>query len=135
MTFNPEIRNFMVPLKKLICFRPEMEMLEAIDRLLENRISGAPVVNDKMELVGVLSEKDCLRLGLNANYHNLRGGLVSDFMSTKIQTVDVSDSLVDVIEQFIACHYRRLPVIDRLEQDRFVGQISRRDLLRGVSSI
>ena len=135
MVAKTSVGDFMVPLKELVCFRPEMEMLEAIDLLLVNRISGAPVMDSKHRLVGMLSEKDCLRLGLTAHYHNIRGGLVSDFMSKNVQTVDVSASIVDVTEEFTNCHYRRLPVVNRLEEDRFVGQISRRDLLRAVTSL
>lgn len=135
MEIKASVGDFMVTLKDLVCFRPEMEMLEAIEWLLENKISGAPVIDDKKNLCGVLSEKDCLQLGMNAHYHNLRGGLVKDFMSKTVQTVDVSASIIDVCEQFIACHYRRLPVVDRLQEDKFVGQISRRDLLRAISSV
>ncbi|NQY81635.1 MAG: CBS domain-containing protein [Alphaproteobacteria bacterium] len=135
MVAKTSVGDYMVPLKELVCFGPDMEMLEAIDRLLDNRISGAPVVDEKQRLIGMLSEKDCLHLGLSAHYHNIRGGLVKDFMSGNVQTVDVSASIVNVSEQFIACHFRCLPVVDRLREDKFVGQVSRRDLLRAVSNL
>ena len=133
MVAKASVGVFMTPRKKLITFKPDMEMLEAVEILKNNRISGAPVVNDSGEMVGLLSEKDCLSLGLNAFYHNQRGGLVSEFMSTKISTVDISASIVDVSEMFLDCNYRRLPVVDRLDNDALVGQISRHDLLRAIT--
>ena len=52
--------NYMIPAKKLITFRPDMEIMEVVDTLLHHKITGAPVLNNKNALVGLIDDKDCL---------------------------------------------------------------------------
>src|SRR5690606_39642428 len=56
--------------RNLITFRPEQSILEVMEVLLKKRISGGPVVNAKNELVGIISEGDCLKELSDARYHN-----------------------------------------------------------------
>lgn len=116
----------------LITFKPDMEMRLAITYLVEKRISGAPVVDDRGNLVGVLSEQDCMKMALTAGYHEDLGGLVKDFMSTSVVTIDADTSILKLAQLFIDSPYRRYPV---LQNGRLVGQISRRDVLRALDSI
>lgn len=116
----------------LITFKPEMEMRRAISYLVEKRISGAPVVDDHGNLVGVLSEQDCMKMALSAGYHDDLGGLVQDYMSKSVSTIDADTSILKLAQLFIDSPYRRYPV---LQNGRLVGQISRRDVLRALESI
>lgn len=116
----------------LVTFKPEMEMRLAISYLVEKRISGAPVVDDHGNLVGVLSEQDCMKMALSAGYHEDMGGLVKDFMSPKVVTIDADTSILKLAQLFIDSPFRRYPV---LQNNRLVGQISRRDVLRALESI
>jgi predicted transcriptional regulator len=116
----------------LITFKPDMEMRLAISFLVEKRISGAPVVDDHGNLVGVLSEQDCMKMALSAGYHEDLGGLVKDFMSDSVVTIDADTSILALAQMFIDSPYRRYPV---LQNGRLVGQISRRDVLRALESI
>jgi len=116
----------------LVTFSPDMEILRAIALLVEKRISGAPVVDEHGNLVGVLSEQDCMRVALNAGYHEEYGGRVSEFMSTEVETVDAETSILELAEKFVNARYRRYPV---LEDNRLVGQISRRDVLRALQAL
>jgi len=115
--------------RRLITISPEMSVNEAIRVFLENKISGAPVVDESGRLVGVFSESDCLKGALEASYHGTEIGPVKEYMSVDLQTVTGETSILDVAEVFLADHRRRLPV---LEGSRLVGQISRRDLLRAM---
>jgi CBS domain-containing protein len=54
------ISKYMAKAQDLFTFSPDMEIAKAIDIMLDKKISGGPVLNDKRELVGMLSEKDCL---------------------------------------------------------------------------
>ncbi|MEX0957180.1 MAG: CBS domain-containing protein [Rhizobiaceae bacterium] len=127
MTERPKIRDYMTT--ALITLTPEMEVLHAMEMLLERRISGAPVVDAKGELVGMLSKKDCLKAALNASYHQEWGGAVIDYMSGPVETLDADMDIVTAAEKFLASHYRRFPV---LQDGRLVGQVSRADLLRAL---
>ena len=118
--------------RRLITISPEMSVNEAIRVFLENKISGAPVVDESGRLVGVFSESDCLKGDLAASYHGTEIGPVKEYMSVDLQTVTGETSILDVAEVFLADHRRRLPV---LEGSRLVGQISRRDLLRAMDDV
>jgi len=71
----------------VITFTPDMEILEAVHILVTNRISGAPVLDLRGNLIGMLSERDCIKVALNAAYHNEWGGRVEEFMSREVKTV------------------------------------------------
>lgn len=117
---------------KLVSFTPDMDVLDAIHELVQNRIAGAPVVDDHGNLVGMLSEFDCMQVVLAAGYHGEPGGPVSDLMVSDVRTVDAGMSIVDLAELFIETRFRRFPV---LKDNRLVGQISRRDVLRALGEI
>jgi CBS domain-containing protein len=117
---------------KLITFSPETLIGSAIQSFLENKISGAPVVDEKGDLVGMLSEKDCLWTLLESSYYNNLSGYVKDYMSTELTTINLYDSLSEVAQKFLDLRFRRFPV---LENGKLVGQISRRDVLKAVSNL
>ena len=108
---------------------PETPILQAIHTLIEHRISGLPVVDLRGNLVGMLSEADCLPIAVQASYHGELGGHVSEYMSQEVKTVDADDSIVELAERFMRNKLRRFPVMER---QRVVGQISRRDVLRAL---
>ncbi len=64
-----KVSDFMTT--KLITFRPEQSVEEVIDSLINNKISGGPVVNDKNELVGIISEGDCIKHISESRYYNM----------------------------------------------------------------
>ncbi|NNF67474.1 MAG: CBS domain-containing protein [Gammaproteobacteria bacterium] len=124
------VRDYMA--KNLIFFSPDMDVLDAIHELVRHHVAGAPVVDAHGDLVGMLSELDCLKVALNAGYFSNRGGPVSEFMSTGVETVDAEMSIVDLAQQFLNSGFRRFPV---MKDNRLVGQISRRDVLRALEQI
>jgi CBS domain-containing protein len=128
MTMLRTISDYMAT--ELTTLTPDMEINRAMVILLEKRISGAPVVNSSGELVGVLSKKDCLRAALHATYHQEPGGLVGDYMSKDIVTLEPDLGIVEATEFFLRSEYRRFPVI---REGRLVGQLSRADLLRALA--
>ena len=121
------VKDYMA--KTLVTFKPDTNVLDAVHTLVENRIAGAPVVDDQGNIVGMLSEFDCIKVALQAGYHGDYGGPVADYMSRDVKTVNLEMSIVDLAQQFAEKGYRRFPVTDR---NRLVGQISRRDVLRAL---
>ncbi len=113
----------------LVTFNPNQDIKDAIQTLLEHKLSGSPVVDKRGNLVGYLSEKDCLKVSLNAAYHDHWGGKVSDFMVPSVETVDLDMSMVDLAEKFIKEPFKRFPVV---KDNRLVGQIHRRDVLKAL---
>ena len=122
-----KVRDYMVA--NPITVTPEMEIVQAIQVLIDNRISGVPVVDLRGQLVGMLSEQDCLKIALCSCYHSEPGGRVAGYMSHDVMTVEVDASILDMAELFVKTSYRRFPV---LERQRLVGQVSRHDILRAL---
>lgn len=119
--------DFMV--KKLITLRPEMDVLKAVQMLLKNRISGAPVVDDNGKFLGVFSEKCSMQVLLDAAYEQLPSNTVEMFMDCDAQTISPDTQLLSIAQVFLLTPYRRLPVLDG---GMLVGQVSRRDVIRAA---
>jgi len=124
------VKDYMA--RTLVTFKPETDVLDAVHELVKRRIAGAPVVDDAGNLIGMLSELDCLKVALHAGYHGDWGGPVSDYMSDGVETVDGEMSIIDLAQVFLDTKYRRFPVVER---NRLIGQISRRDVLRALEFI
>jgi len=118
--------------RDLVTVQPETDSYAAIGLLLKHRISGMPVVDKAGNLVGILSERDCLKTLLGAQYHNLPTALVKDLMSTEVQTISPDTDILKIAELFLHERFRRLPVVDK---GRLVGQVSRRDVLRAIHRV
>lgn len=112
-----------------ITFAPGDDILSAVKTLLDERISGAPVVDARGRLVGVLSKKDCFEVVYATSYHQEWGGRVEDYMSRDVETIESGTDIVQAADLFMRSSYRRFPV---LENGRMTGQISRADLLRAL---
>jgi len=121
------VRDIMVT--KPVVFTSDTDLLDAVSTLVDRHITGAPVVDARGNLVGLLTERDFLRAALVAGYHGERGGCVGDYMSRDVEAVNADDSLLDVATRFIETKRRRYPVI---EDNRVVGVVVRRDVLRAV---
>lgn len=123
------VRDYMST--RLMTFTPEMEVMNAVHQLVKSGHSGAPVVDAQGTLVGMLSERDCLQIAMVAAQDTCVAGPVSQYMSTKVETVSSDMSLAQLAGLFISNrHFRRYPVVDG---GKLVGQISRSDVLRAIS--
>lgn len=111
---------------------PDMDVFEAIDVLVHKNASGAPVVDEQKRLVGILTEKDCLRVVSNDAFGTLSGGRVKDFMSPVRHTVEASMDVFTVAHLFLSNNFPSLPVVN---DGMLVGRITRLDLLRGILSM
>lgn len=115
----------------VITLDPDMEILHATQLLIRHDISGAPVLDNHGRLIGVLTERDCMRVALHAGYHGSPGGLVRDYMSAAPVSVNPDDTILQLAEMFINGKYRRYPVLDG---GRLVGVISRREIMRAMGA-
>lgn len=123
----PVVRDFMDTVVPTV--RPDMPILEAVDFLLSNHVTGAPVVNADGTLLGMLTEKDCLRLLSTGVDGDLPTGTVKDFMTTKTDSVAPDMNVYFVAGLFLGANYRRFPVV---EKGKLVGAITRFDILKSI---
>jgi CBS domain-containing protein len=131
MLASLKVRDYMAVSK--IAFTPDMEVLRAIQKLLELGLSGAPVIDQHGNLIGFLSEKDCMQVALNTAYQqDGAGGHVAEFMTTGVDTIDVDAPILEVAELFLKGTYKRYPVV---LENRLVGTITRHHILKALQDI
>jgi CBS domain-containing protein len=118
----------------LITFKPEDEIGSVISKFNEYKISGAPVLNDRKELVGIISEHDCLRVVLDSVYHNQQVSkhYVKDYMQKDVISISVDADVVDVSNMFLKHRFGRFPVV---KDGVLKGQVSKRDILKAALKI
>ena len=113
-------------------FSPESDIYDAIQKLLKNKLTGAPVVDEHGALVGMLTERECLKVLVGGALDGLPSGQVRDYMICPCESVDPKASIYDIVHRFLTGSFRKLPVIDG--EGRVVGQVSRRDALVALAS-
>jgi CBS domain-containing protein len=107
----------------LLTVRRNTPVYTAMELIANGNITGLPVVDDSMKLVGIVSEKDLLKLLCDPN---ARPGLVQDYMTRDIVSFDFDDSLFEVCHCLINNNFRRVPILNK---GRLTGIISRRDII------
>jgi CBS domain-containing protein len=118
--------------RNLITFKENESIEDVIDSLIKNKISGGPVVNDKNELVGVISEGDCIKQISESRYYNLpidKNNTVGKSMVKEVETIDGNMNIFDAANKFLESKRRRFPII---ENGKLVGQISQKDVLKAA---
>ena len=106
----------------------DANIVEAIEIIVENRITGLTVVDGEGNAVGILSELDCVSAVLSAIYNDgdPEHALVRDAMSPDVNACRPSDSIVEVAQSMLETRQRRRPV---LEEGKLVGQVSSSNIL------
>lgn len=128
------VTEYMVGVSNLITFTPDQTIQEVIDIIINKGISGAPVLDKDRKLVGIISEKDCLRIIVDQAYHNLPTSdrKVSDYMTSQVKVLSSNSDVVEAANEFLRSPIRRLPII---ENGVLIGQVSRRDILKAAKKI
>jgi CBS domain-containing protein len=116
---------------KPVTLAPDAPLFEAVDLIIKNKVSGLCVVDTEGNLLGILSELDCLRGILSATYDQSAVGQVQEYMvSVNINSARRGDDIIDVAADMLAKGQRRRPVIG--ENNKLVGQITCRQILAAV---
>lgn len=117
--------------RKLITFKPDQPIHDVVEALMKNKISGAPVINEKGELCGVISEGDCLKEVVKGMYdnHPSLSGLVEEHMAKNVITVAPDLNIFEAAKMFLEKRLRRFPVV---YDGKLVGQISQKDVMKAV---
>jgi len=124
------VKDYMVT--RVHTLSPDRDMVEAIAEFARLGISGAPVVDDRGNLLGMLSDTDCIDAMLKAGMDPAWRANVSSYMTCEVESVDAQASLIDVAQRFLERRFRRFPVVD---DNRLVGQVSRLDVLKAIGDI
>jgi predicted transcriptional regulator len=134
MVILGEVAVLDIPVKQymsgyVLTFRPEQEVLEAAKMLADRGVNSAPVIDDIGNLVGVLSDTDCMAAAIKVGFDPDWRGKVREFMSDNVVTVEANESVLKVAERFLKDRFRRYPV---MEDNRMIGQVTRLDVLKAL---
>jgi len=110
--------------ENVVSVKKDTPIYEALELLAKYNITGIPVVREDMILVGVLSEKDVLRLFYA--HEGEEEGTVNDFMTQPAVHFDEKESLLDICDCLTNNYFRRVPVTS---EGKLVGIISRKDII------
>ena len=123
---NILVRDIMT--KNLILFRPKQSIHDVMKAFIKYKISGGPVVNKYGDLMGIISEADCMKEISESRYFNMPilDKSVYHFMTKDVETIEANNSVFDAASTFFRTKRRRFPVLDN---KKLVGQVSRKDIV------
>ena len=136
--------------RNILSVGPASPVVEAIRLMLDNRVSGLPVIDEAGQLVGILTEGDLVRRGetgterhrprwleilmgpgrLASEYVRTHGRKVEEIMTRELLSVAPETPLEDIVELMERHRIKRVPV---LEGEKLVGIVSRADFLRALA--
>jgi CBS domain-containing protein len=146
------MRTHQIMTRKVISVGTAASIVEAANIMLENHISGLPVIDEAGRLVGIVSQGDFLRraeigtqrkrgrwlkflLGAGkaaSDFVHERGRRVGEIMTPEPFTVTEDAALEDIVELMERNNVKRLPVV---RGDRLVGIVTRSNLLQAVAEL
>lgn len=123
------VKDYMT--KQLITFRPEQTIDQVVSILIYKGISGGPVIDNSNNLVGIISEGDCLKQVIKGKYNNHPNlnGNVKEHMVKEVKTLKPNNTILEAAIAFLEQRIRRFPVLDN---GKLVGQISQRDVMKAI---
>jgi len=124
-----QVKDYMTT--NLITFNTDQSIEEVIETLIKNRISGGPVVNENNELIGIISEGDCIKQISESRYYNMpmESHSIEKHMAKNVETIDGNMNIFDAASKFLEAKRRRFPIV---ENGKLVGQISQKDILKAA---
>jgi len=118
--------------KRIVTLTKDTNVIDAIKKLLDHKITCAPVIDSKGQLIGMFSEKDGMKVFLESVYNQGMSGKVGEYMTIETINIDAQTSIVDLAEKFQKSSVRSFPVF---QEGDLVGVISRVDVLRAFVTI
>ena len=125
---HPLVEGFMC--RSVLTVSPDTDIYQVMSRVIEDGVSAAMVVDEDQRLLGIVSEKDLLKLAHRDAYSaEPSGGPASAYMTRGMVTVHAGQGLMDMAELFAHHPYKKLPV---LQDGKLVGVVRRQDVLRVI---
>jgi CBS domain-containing protein len=137
--------------KEVVSVSPDTSVADLARLMVEKRISGVPVLDRYDNLVGIVTEGDCLRRAeigterrrprwlefltgsgkLAEEYIHSHGRKVSEVMTYNPVSVDEETPLPEIVHLMETRHIKRVPVV---RNGNVVGIVSRANLLHALAS-
>lgn len=117
--------------KAVVSFKITQDILEIMNALVKNGISGGPIVSESNEVVGFISEGDCIKQMTESKYYNLplEEMNIEHYMTKNVICVGPDESLLDIANKFLNTKKRNFPVV---HDGKLIGLISQKNVLKAV---
>lgn len=117
--------------RDLITFSPDQQVMEVIEVMVKNKISGGPVVDSENNLLGIISQGDCIKQLNDSRYYNMpiNDVKVKKFMAKNVETIDANSNIFDAADRFLKAKRRQFPIV---KEGKLIGQISQKDVMRAA---
>jgi CBS domain-containing protein len=113
-----------------VAIKAQAVLTDVIQVLAKQRVTGAPVIDDAGQVIGFVSEQDCLRSLLMTGYHCDNAEIVDNVMSKEVLSVTPEDSVVELARKMTDSKPKLYPVVD---DNKLVGSIDRRQILVAIA--
>jgi len=110
--------------RDVITVNPNTPIYEALDRLHKHKVSGLPVVTPTGQVVGILTQKDVLKILIDKTLEIHK--TTNDYMTREVICFSEEDSAIEICKFFLRSHIRRVPIV---RDGILVGIVSRRDIV------
>lgn len=121
------VADCMVPARLTIT--PETTIAQAVKKMLDAKLIGAPVVDEERRVVGYISEQDCLSYMISDSYYDDQRELVKDVMKHEVLFAEPNMSIVDIAQLMCGNKPKKYPVC---EDGRLIGVINRTHVLKAL---
>ena len=113
--------------RDVVSVKKDSPIFEAVQLLVEHDLSGLPVVDDDMTLIGLLSEKDVVDLFYDSE--NAENKTVNDYMTDPAVQFEENSALANICDFLLKNIFRRIPITS---DGKLIGIISIKDVLNSV---
>ena len=113
-----------------VTFNADMTVAEAVERLLQSRQTGGPVVDSHNKIIGFLSEQDCLVRMIESSYYREQVAHVKDVMRTEVISVKPYLSVIELAQRMLTERPKVYPIVD--DDGYLLGTINRSALLNAI---
>lgn len=124
-----KIKDYMT--HRPVFFKGNETVVEAVEKLLQSNISGAPVIDVDRHVIGFVSEQDCIKAMLSSTYHSGESSQnVCELMQKEVVTRKAYESVLQLAEDMLVIKPRVYPVVD--DDEKLVGCITRTHVLKAL---
>ena len=113
----------------VLAIKSDASVREVVEYLLKWNITGAPVVDEAMNVIGFVSEQDCMKEMLNSAFYAEDSAQVINIMRPDVLSVTPDTSILEIAEIMLGHKPKNYPVV---EQGKLVGLINRRHILQAL---
>jgi CBS domain-containing protein len=113
-----------------VTFTSKMTVAEAVERLLQTKQTGGPVIDTNKKVIGFLSEQDCLKQMIESSYYREQVAQVQDVMQKEVLHIKPYMSVIELAQKMMVDKPKVYPVVD--DDGYLLGTINRSLLLQAI---